>query len=57
LQPQTAPAETREIPLTSDIAIMAAVAGSIALGIIPTGLLNLATQSVDAVRTVFGLGP
>lgn len=52
-----AQAEVGELPWTSDVAMAAAVAGTIALGIIPTGLLNLASQSVDAARTVFGLGP
>ncbi|MGH2408973.1 MAG: NADH-quinone oxidoreductase subunit N, partial [Chloroflexota bacterium] len=41
--------ELRTIPAAADIAMAAAVAGSIGLGIIPTGFFNLASQSVDAV--------
>jgi len=43
------------IPGAADIAMAATVAGSIGLGILPTGFFNLATQGVDAIRTIFGL--
>lgn len=52
-QPENA--RTATISATADIAMAAAVAGSIGLGIIPTGFFNLATQSVDAIRAGFGL--
>jgi NADH-quinone oxidoreductase subunit N len=42
------------IPPTADIALAATVVGSIALGILPTGFFNLATQGVDAIRAAFG---
>jgi hypothetical protein len=29
------------------------VAGSLGLGILPTGFFNLATQAVDAIKTAF----
>lgn len=43
------------IPASSDVALWAAVAGSIGLGVLPTGFFNLATQSVDSIRSAFGL--
>ncbi|MGH2448149.1 MAG: NADH-quinone oxidoreductase subunit N [Chloroflexota bacterium] len=43
------------ISSTADLALAASVAGTIGLGIIPTGFLNLATQSVSALRALFGL--
>jgi NADH-quinone oxidoreductase subunit N len=54
---QPGEAETGEVRMTgmSELAVTAAVAGTIGLGIIPTGFYNLATQSVDAVRTAFGI--
>jgi NADH-quinone oxidoreductase subunit N len=54
---QPGEAETGEVQMTgmSELAVTAAVAGTIGLGIIPTGFYNLATQSVDAVRTAFGI--
>ena len=56
MQPEAADTRLVPIPGMSDIAMAAAVAGSIGLGIIPTGFLTLATQSVTAVRSAFGLG-
>jgi NADH-quinone oxidoreductase subunit N len=47
--------EVAAIPPTADIALAATVVGSIALGILPTGFFNLATQGVDAIRAAFGL--
>lgn len=53
------PEEVREpqptIPAAADVAMAAAVAGSLFLGIIPAGFFNLASQSVVAARSVFGL--
>jgi len=43
------------IPGAADVAMAAAVAGTIGFGVIPTGFFNLATQSVEAIRGVFGL--
>jgi NADH-quinone oxidoreductase subunit N len=45
--------EEAAVPTGADIAGSVAAAGAIALGILPTGLFNLATQSVDAIRTAF----
>jgi len=59
MQPVEAP-ESKPIiviPAGADIALALAVAGTIGLGILPTGFFNLATQSADALRGVFGLGP
>lgn len=47
--------ETTPLPGAAEVALMVSVAGSIALGIIPTGFFNLATQSVDAIRSFFGM--
>jgi NADH-quinone oxidoreductase subunit N len=44
-----------QIPPAADLAAWTAVAGTIGLGIIPMGFLNLATESVTAVRAIFGL--
>jgi NADH-quinone oxidoreductase subunit N len=54
---QPGEAETGEVRMSgmSELAVTAAVAGTIGLGIIPTGFYNLATQSVDALRTAFGI--
>lgn len=46
--------DTPAIPAAADVALAATVAGSIFLGILPTGFFNLATQSVDAIRAAFG---
>jgi NADH-quinone oxidoreductase subunit N len=54
-EPVAAEAESAVIPPTADIALAATVVGSIALGILPTGFFNLATQGVDAIRAAFGL--
>lgn len=43
------------VPALADLAAWVAAAGSIGLGIIPTGFFNLASQSVTAVRSIFGL--
>jgi NADH-quinone oxidoreductase subunit N len=53
-QPAEAP-EAAPIPPTADVALAATVVGSIALGILPTGFFNLATQGVDSIRAAFGL--
>ena len=47
--------EESTIPAAADLAAWAAVAGTIGLGVIPAGFLNLASQSVTAARAVFGL--
>lgn len=56
-QPAAAAEESEEgfISFGSEFALMVSVAGTIALGIVPTGFFNLATQSVTAVRTIFNL--
>lgn len=56
MQPELSGEETETIPAAADVALAAAVAGTIGLGIIPTGFFNLATQSVVALRAVFHLG-
>lgn len=55
MQPEGAEAQDSTIPAASDVAMAASVAGTIGLGIIPTGFYNLASQSVDTVRGLFGL--
>jgi len=40
------------IPVTADYAMVAAVAGTIGLGILPGGFFNLATQAVDGLQAV-----
>jgi NADH-quinone oxidoreductase subunit N len=42
------------IPVLPDVAMAAAAAGAVLLGIFP-GFFNLASQSVDAMRSAFGL--
>jgi hypothetical protein len=54
MQPEGAEKKPGLIPVASQWAIGATLAGTIGLGIIPTGFLNYATQSVDAMRAVFG---
>ncbi|GAC1508912.1 MAG: NADH-quinone oxidoreductase subunit N [Chloroflexota bacterium] len=54
-KPETAQQSEVRIPGAPDIALAAAAAGSVGLGIIPTGFFNLAGQAVDAVRPYFGL--
>lgn len=44
-----------QTPPAADLAAWTAVAGTIGLGIIPMGFLNLATESVTAIRAIFGL--
>ncbi len=56
MQPEQAPKESETVPDLVDVAIAATVAGTIGLGIIPTGFFNLASQSVSALRAVFHLG-
>ncbi|MDQ2745511.1 MAG: NADH-quinone oxidoreductase subunit N [Chloroflexota bacterium] len=56
VQPEPSPEEPEVIPAAADVALAAAVAGTIGLGIIPTGFFNLASQSVVALRAFFGLG-
>jgi NADH-quinone oxidoreductase subunit N len=56
MQPEEAEAREAPIPGMADIAMAAAVAGSIGLGVIPTGFFTLANQGVTAVRSAFGLG-
>ena len=45
-----------DIPNGSDIALAAACAGAIGLGVVPWGFLNMATQAVQAMRAAFSLG-
>ncbi len=40
---------------TAEVALGVAMGGSIVLGIVPTGFFNYATQSVDAIRSAFGM--
>jgi NADH-quinone oxidoreductase subunit N len=55
MQPEGAEKQTGSIPAAAQWAIGATLAGTIGLGIIPTGFFNYASQSVDAMRAVFGL--
>lgn len=55
LQPGDVEEQKTSMNGMAEMAVTAAVAGTIGLGIIPTGFYNLATQSVDAVRTAFGI--
>lgn len=55
LQPGEVTEQKTSMTSMSEMAVTAAVAGTIGLGIIPTGFYNLATQSVDSVRTAFGI--
>ncbi|HEX6510260.1 MAG TPA: NADH-quinone oxidoreductase subunit N [Chloroflexota bacterium] len=55
MEPEGAERRVPLIPAAAQWAIGATLAGTIGLGIIPTGFFNYATQSVDAVRAVFGL--
>jgi NADH-quinone oxidoreductase subunit N len=55
MYPQPAPEQPETIPVTADFALWVSVAGTVGLGIIPTGFFNLANQAVVAVRGVFGL--
>jgi NADH-quinone oxidoreductase subunit N len=54
--PVTATASQEErLPWNADAAAWTAVAGVFGLFILPTGFLNLAAESVTALRAVFGL--
>ncbi len=54
--PASAEPVTRpQLPWNIDVGIWTAALGSIVLGIIPTGLLTYASESVTAVRALFGL--
>jgi NADH-quinone oxidoreductase subunit N len=55
LQPGDVKEQNTSMSGMSELAVTAAVAGTIGLGVIPTGFFNLATQSVDALRTAFGI--
>jgi NADH-quinone oxidoreductase subunit N len=55
MQPEGAEKRGGLVPVAAQWAIGATLAGTIGLGIIPTGFFNYASQSVDAMRTVFGL--
>ncbi len=55
LQPGEVQAQETRMSGMAEMAVTASVAGTIGLGIIPTGFYNLATQSVDALRTAFGI--
>jgi NADH-quinone oxidoreductase subunit N len=55
LKPEGEPAQRQPLPSAIEIAMSAAIAGSIGLGIINGGLFSLASQSVDAIRAAFGL--
>jgi NADH-quinone oxidoreductase subunit N len=54
MTPEEEGATETPIPAPADLAMVVAVAGTIGLGILPTGFFNLATQSVDSLRSVFG---
>src|SRR5579884_1350794 len=54
-RPEVPGVQSPPTPAAADLAAWIAVAGTIGLGIIPTGFLNLATQSVTAIRYIFGL--
>ena len=54
MQPEPAEKRPAVIPAPIDIAVAATVAGTIGLGIIPTGFYNLATQAVTSLQAVFG---
>jgi NADH-quinone oxidoreductase subunit N len=54
-QPEGAESQDTTMSPMSELALTAAVAGTIGLGVIPTGFYNLATQSVEAVRAAFGI--
>jgi NADH-quinone oxidoreductase subunit N len=49
------PAARPQLPWNIDVSVWTAALGSIVLGILPTGLLAYATESVTAVRALFGL--
>jgi NADH-quinone oxidoreductase subunit N len=55
MQPEGAEGATSMVPALAQWAIGATLAGTIGLGIIPTGFFNYASQSVDAIRAAFGL--
>jgi NADH-quinone oxidoreductase subunit N len=55
MEPEGAERRKPLIPAAAQWAIGATLAGTIGLGIIPTGFFNYASQSVDAVRAAFGL--
>jgi NADH-quinone oxidoreductase subunit N len=42
-------------PVRTEIVLTVTVAGSIGFGIVPGGFFNLASQSVDSIRAVFGM--
>lgn len=54
-RPEEPVAASPPTPPAADLAAWIAVAGTVGLGILPTGFLNLATQSVTAIRGIFGL--
>ena len=55
MQPEGVEKKAGVIPVAAQWAIGATLAGTIGLGIIPTGFFNYASQSVDAMFAVFGL--
>jgi NADH-quinone oxidoreductase subunit N len=54
MTPEEEGAPEAPISAPADLAMVVAVAGTVGLGLLPTGFFNLATQSVDALRAVFG---
>jgi len=54
MQPEEGESRPVIIPGAVDVAMAATVAGTIGLGIIPTGFYNLASQSVTSLIAVFG---
>lgn len=55
MQPIPAPEVAETTPPATDIATAAAIAGTIGLGIVPTGFFTLANQAVIALRAYFGM--
>jgi hypothetical protein len=49
------PQEERRLPWNIEWSIWTALAGSLALGILPVGIFGVASQSVTALRALFGL--
>lgn len=49
------PQEERRLPWNIEWSIWTALAGSLALGILPVGIFGVASQSVTAMRALFGL--
>ncbi|MBV9281004.1 MAG: NADH-quinone oxidoreductase subunit N, partial [Chloroflexi bacterium] len=54
MQPEPAVEEEAPVPVAADVAVWAALAGTIGLGILPTGFYNLASQAVSAIQSAIG---